>query len=57
MTNTEMTDPMKAVVLTFETDQGVVRWARLGEGGDPIVLVHGTPYSSFSGVTSRPPWR
>jgi pimeloyl-ACP methyl ester carboxylesterase len=32
---------------TFETDGGVVRWARLGEGGDPVVLVHGTPYSSF----------
>lgn len=32
---------------TFETDEGVVRWARLGEGGHPIVLVHGTPYSSF----------
>lgn len=32
---------------TFETDAGVVRWARLGEGGNPVVLVHGTPYSSF----------
>ncbi|MDN5913698.1 MAG: alpha/beta hydrolase [Pseudonocardia sp.] len=31
----------------FETDDGVVRWARLGEGGPPMVLVHGTPYSSF----------
>jgi pimeloyl-ACP methyl ester carboxylesterase len=31
----------------FETDGGVVRWARLGTGGDPIVLVHGTAYSSF----------
>ncbi len=31
----------------FETDGGVVRWARLGAGGDPIVLVHGTAYSSF----------
>ncbi|MFD4027223.1 alpha/beta fold hydrolase [Streptomyces sp. NPDC058576] len=30
----------------FETPQGVVRWAVLGSG-DPIVLVHGTPYSSF----------
>src|SRR4051794_18058504 len=32
---------------TVETDDGLVRWARLGEGGDPAVLVHGTPYSSF----------
>lgn len=32
---------------TFETDDGVVRWARLGEGGNPVVLVHGTPYSSL----------
>lgn len=31
----------------FETDGGVVRWARLGAGADPIVLVHGTAYSSF----------
>ncbi len=30
----------------FEVDQGVVRWARIGSG-DPVVLVHGTPYSSF----------
>ncbi|WP_107450720.1 alpha/beta fold hydrolase [Streptomyces silvensis] len=29
-----------------ETPQGVVRWATLGSG-DPLVLVHGTPYSSF----------
>lgn len=31
----------------FETDGGVIRWARLGDKRDPIVLVHGTPYSSF----------
>ncbi|MFV2179395.1 alpha/beta fold hydrolase [Actinomadura sp. LOL_016] len=31
----------------FETPDGVVRWAAMGGGGDPIVLVHGTPYSSF----------
>lgn len=31
----------------FETEGGVIRWARLGSGRDPIVLVHGTPYSSF----------
>ncbi|MDQ1033270.1 pimeloyl-ACP methyl ester carboxylesterase [Streptomyces umbrinus] len=30
----------------FETPEGVVRWGALGSG-DPIVLVHGTPYSSF----------
>ncbi|MEU7039241.1 alpha/beta hydrolase [Streptomyces sp. NPDC046237] len=30
----------------FETPGGVVRWKVLGSG-DPVVLVHGTPYSSF----------
>jgi pimeloyl-ACP methyl ester carboxylesterase len=30
----------------FETPGGVVRWGALGSG-DPLVLVHGTPYSSF----------
>jgi pimeloyl-ACP methyl ester carboxylesterase len=30
----------------FETPGGRVRWAASGSG-DPIVLVHGTPYSSF----------
>ncbi|WP_026874639.1 alpha/beta fold hydrolase [Jiangella gansuensis] len=31
----------------FEAAGGVIRWARFGDGEDPIVLVHGTPYSSF----------
>ena len=31
----------------YDTDDGVVRWARLGTGGGPVVLVHGTPYSSY----------
>ncbi|MDL5157389.1 alpha/beta fold hydrolase [Actinomycetospora termitidis] len=31
---------------TFETDAGTIRWERFGEG-EPIVLVHGTPYSSY----------
>jgi pimeloyl-ACP methyl ester carboxylesterase len=31
----------------FDTGEGVIRWRRLGSGGDPVVLVHGTPYSSF----------
>jgi pimeloyl-ACP methyl ester carboxylesterase len=31
----------------FETDGGEIRWTSLG-GGPPIVLVHGTPYSSVS---------
>lgn len=31
----------------FQTDGGVIRWAQLGAGADPIVLVHGTAYSSF----------
>jgi len=31
----------------FETDEGVIRWARFGGGADPIVLVHGTAFSSF----------
>jgi pimeloyl-ACP methyl ester carboxylesterase len=30
----------------FETSQGMVRWKRMGSG-DPVVLLHGTPYSSF----------
>lgn len=30
----------------FRTPDGVVRWTVFGTG-DPIVLVHGTPYSSF----------
>ncbi|WP_424894073.1 alpha/beta fold hydrolase [Streptomyces sp. SAI-195] len=30
----------------FETPGGVVRWGTMGSG-DPLVLVHGTPYSSF----------
>jgi pimeloyl-ACP methyl ester carboxylesterase len=28
-------------------DDGVVRWRSFGEQGHPLVLVHGTPYSSF----------
>lgn len=31
---------------TFETPDGAVRWGVLGEG-DPVVLLHGTPFSSF----------
>lgn len=32
----------------FDTPRGVMRWTSLGSGnGDPVVLVHGTPYSSF----------
>ncbi|MET9252510.1 alpha/beta hydrolase [Streptomyces sp. NPDC003717] len=30
----------------FETPEGVMRWGSLGSG-DPVVLVHGTPYSSL----------
>ncbi|MEO3753132.1 alpha/beta hydrolase [Streptomyces sp. B6B3] len=30
----------------FETPEGTIRWSVLG-GGEPMVLVHGTPYSSF----------
>lgn len=30
----------------FPTPDGVVRWAAMGSG-DPVVLVHGTPYSSY----------
>ncbi|WP_099048809.1 alpha/beta hydrolase [Streptomyces prasinopilosus] len=30
----------------FETPDGMLRWRMLGSG-DPVVLVHGTPYSSF----------
>jgi pimeloyl-ACP methyl ester carboxylesterase len=31
---------------SIELSDGVVRWDSLG-AGPPIVLVHGTPYSSF----------
>jgi pimeloyl-ACP methyl ester carboxylesterase len=31
----------------IDTDDGAIRWRSFGAGGDPIVLVHGTPYSSF----------
>lgn len=31
----------------FETDEGIIRWAKHGAGADPMVLVHGTAYSSF----------
>jgi pimeloyl-ACP methyl ester carboxylesterase len=31
---------------TFQTADGTMRWRSCGSG-DPIVLVHGTPYSSF----------
>ncbi|SFE08480.1 Pimeloyl-ACP methyl ester carboxylesterase [Actinopolyspora alba] len=30
----------------FETPGGMIRWTALGSG-EPLVLVHGTPYSSF----------
>ncbi|WP_245662818.1 alpha/beta fold hydrolase [Nocardia vermiculata] len=32
---------------SIEVDGGAVRWARLGSGQRSVVLVHGTPYSSF----------
>ncbi|MCT2591999.1 alpha/beta fold hydrolase [Streptomyces sp. N2-109] len=32
----------------FRSEAGEVRWARLGEGdGHPVVLCHGTPFSSY----------
>lgn len=31
----------------WDTTDGVVRWRKFGVDGDPMVLVHGTPYSSF----------
>lgn len=32
----------------FGTSLGEVRWAQLGDpGGEPVVLLHGTPFSSF----------
>ncbi|ARF58363.1 alpha/beta fold hydrolase [Streptomyces gilvosporeus] len=33
---------------SFRSTSGMVRWDRLGpEGGEPVVLLHGTPFSSF----------
>jgi pimeloyl-ACP methyl ester carboxylesterase len=32
---------------TFHSSAGAVRWARLGDAGPPVVLLHGTPFSSF----------
>ncbi|MBH0245261.1 alpha/beta fold hydrolase [Streptomyces bacillaris] len=33
---------------TFSTTSGTVRWDRWGQdGGEPVVLLHGTPFSSF----------
>lgn len=33
---------------TFPTPSGTVRWARLGDpAGPPVVLLHGTPFSSY----------
>lgn len=33
---------------TFRSIRGEVRWDRLGEpGGEPVVLLHGTPFSSY----------
>jgi pimeloyl-ACP methyl ester carboxylesterase len=31
----------------IDTGDGAIRWRSFGVAGDPIVLVHGTPYSSF----------
>jgi pimeloyl-ACP methyl ester carboxylesterase len=31
---------------TYDTGDGTVRWTSIGEG-DPVVLLHGTPFSSF----------
>ena len=35
----------------FDSEEGAIRWASVG-AGSPIVLVHGTPYSSriFEGI-------
>lgn len=30
----------------FDSEQGAIRWGRIGEG-PPVVLVHGTPFSSY----------
>lgn len=32
---------------TFGSSSGEVRWERWGEGRQPLVLLHGTPFSSF----------
>ena len=32
---------------TFGTEQGEIAWDVLGDGGAPVVLIHGTPFSSY----------
>jgi len=32
---------------TFDSEQGEVAWDVLGDGGTPVVLTHGTPFSSY----------
>ncbi|GAB2573714.1 alpha/beta hydrolase [Streptomyces capparidis] len=32
---------------SFASACGQVRWERLGEAGEPVVLLHGTPFSSY----------
>jgi pimeloyl-ACP methyl ester carboxylesterase len=41
-----MTDKSWTLPHSIELPDGVLRWRSLGEG-PPVVLVHGTPYSSF----------
>lgn len=31
----------------YDSSAGRVRWSRLGDEGEPVVLLHGTPFSSF----------
>jgi pimeloyl-ACP methyl ester carboxylesterase len=42
----EIAMPKWAVAEEFDTGDGVVRWTSFGQG-EPVVLLHGTPFSSF----------
>jgi len=46
VTTDEQTTGRWSLDQEFSSPGGTMRWARLGSG-DPIVLVHGTPYSSY----------
>ena len=48
MTSPERGEARWLLPESFASSAGVVRWVRLGgPGGDPVILLHGTPFSSY----------